>query len=63
MVDAIISDPAVAIASDGGRSHPCEAGTRVRVLARYVRDEKALTLSNAIRTLSLMPVRNASTLS
>ena len=57
VVDAIVADPAVAIASDGFRDHPRGAGTRARVLARYVREQKSMTLSAAIRKMSLMPAQ------
>ena len=57
VVDAIIADPLVAIASDGVKDHPRGAGTYARVLARYVRDQKRITLNDAIRKMSLMPAQ------
>ena len=49
------------IASDGiienGKGHPRGAGTFARVLGRYVREEHALTLMDAVRKASLMPAR------
>jgi len=57
VVDAIIAAPLVAIASDGVKNHPRGAGTHARVLARYVRDQKAITLNDAIRKMSLMPAQ------
>jgi dihydroorotase len=61
MVRAAIADPNVMIASDGiienGKGHPRGAGTFARVLGRYVREEKALTLMDAIRKSSLMPAQ------
>ena len=57
VVDAIIASPLVAIASDGLMNHPRGAGTHARVLARYVRDLKTLTLNDAIRKMSLMPAQ------
>jgi N-acyl-D-aspartate/D-glutamate deacylase len=57
IVDAIIADPAVVIASDGFKDHPRGAGTRARVLARYVREQKTITLSDAIRKMSLLPAQ------
>lgn len=57
VVDAVIADPAVAIASDGVRDHPRGAGTHARVLARYVRDRKTISLVDAIRKMSLMPAQ------
>jgi N-acyl-D-amino-acid deacylase len=49
--------PWVMVASDGGVnvSHPRGAGTFPRVLGRYVRDEKWLTLPEAIRKMTSMP--------
>lgn len=57
VVDAIIADPLVAIASDGVKNHPRGAGTHARVLARYVRDQKTITLNDAVRKMSLMPAQ------
>ena len=52
------------IASDGGvvlfgraSPHPRSYGTFVRVLGRYVRDLKVLTLEDAIRKMSSFPAR------
>src|SRR5687767_3942820 len=49
------------VASDGilenGLGHPRVAGTFARVLGRYVRERKVLSLTNAIRKMSLMPAR------
>jgi N-acyl-D-amino-acid deacylase len=38
--------------------HPRAYGSFARVLAKYVRDEKAITLAEAIRKLSGLPARN-----
>jgi hypothetical protein len=57
VVDAIIAAPLVAIASDGLMNHPRGAGTHSRVLARYVRDQKTITLNDAIRKMSLLPAQ------
>jgi N-acyl-D-aspartate/D-glutamate deacylase len=57
VVDAVIAHPLVTIASDGLKDHPRGAGTHARVLARYVREQKTITLSNAIRKMSLMPAQ------
>lgn len=56
-VDRDILNPLVMIASDGEPTHPREAGTYCRVLARYVRQQQSLTLSDAIRKMSLMPAQ------
>src|ERR1700733_2395163 len=55
IVDKVIPHPLVMIASDGIESHPRNAGTYSRVLARYVRGEGTVTLMDAIRKMSLMP--------
>jgi N-acyl-D-aspartate/D-glutamate deacylase len=57
VVDAVLADPSVMIASDGVKDHPRGAGTHARVLARYVRDQKTLTLMDAMRKMSLMPAQ------
>jgi N-acyl-D-aspartate/D-glutamate deacylase len=57
IVDAIIPNPLVMIASDGLESHPRNAGTYSRVLAQYVRDKKTLTLMEALRKMTLMPAQ------
>jgi hypothetical protein len=60
-VDAVIRHPLVMIASDGhvagGKGHPRTAGTYARILKRYVREQKSLTLADAIRKMSLMPAQ------
>jgi len=55
MVDKVIPDPLVMIASDGLEGHPRNAGTYSRVLAQYVREKGTITLMDAIRKMSLMP--------
>jgi dihydroorotase len=49
------------IASDGrleqGKGHPRTAGTFARVLAQYVRQERALPLMDALRKMTLMPAQ------
>jgi N-acyl-D-aspartate/D-glutamate deacylase len=61
IVRLAVADPTVMIASDGildnGKGHPRAAGTYARVLGRYVREEHALSLSDAIRKMSLMPAQ------
>ena len=67
MVRAAIAHPAVMIASDGiiedGKGHPRGAGTFARVLGQYVREEKALTLMEAVRKSSLMPAQRLESMS
>jgi N-acyl-D-aspartate/D-glutamate deacylase len=55
--DAAITNPLVMIASDGEIGHPRNAGTYSRVLARYVRSQRSLTLMDAIRKMTLLPAR------
>src|SRR5207248_7906765 len=61
IVKLAMGDPMVMIASDGilenGKGHPRCAGTNARVLGRYVREEHALTLMDAIRKMTLMPAQ------
>ena len=57
VVDAVMSDPLVIVASDGSNEHPRGAGTRARVLSRYVRDQGSLSLMYAIAKMSLMPAQ------
>ena len=57
VVDAVIADPLVSIASDGELGHPRNAGTFCRILARYVRDLRTVTLMDAVRKMSLMPAQ------
>jgi N-acyl-D-aspartate/D-glutamate deacylase len=59
VVRLAIADPLTMIASDGildhGKGHPRAAGTYARVLGRYVRQQHALTLMDAVRKMTLMP--------
>jgi N-acyl-D-aspartate/D-glutamate deacylase len=67
MVRAAITNPLVMIASDGllanGQGHPRGAGTYARVLGKYVREEKALSLMDVIRKSSLMPAQRLESMS
>ena len=57
VVNAVMTEPSVMIASDGIGLHPRGAGTRARVLAQYVRERKSMSLTDAIRKMSLMPAQ------
>ena len=57
MVDQVIAQPLVMIASDGADGHPRNAGTYSRVLAHNVRELGSITLMDAIRKMSLMPAQ------
>jgi N-acyl-D-aspartate/D-glutamate deacylase len=61
MVDAVIRDPLVMIASDGAPGHPRNAGTYSRILGHYVRETGMLSLMDAIRKMSLMPAQRMET--
>jgi N-acyl-D-aspartate/D-glutamate deacylase len=61
-IRSAVVDPLTMFASDGfdvlaGTGHPRSAGTYTRVLARYVRQEGALTLMQALRKMTLMPAQ------
>jgi len=63
-VDKIIQHPMTSIASDGpmtifgvGSPHPRTYGTFARVLGRYVRERKILTLEEAIRKMTGLPAQ------
>ena len=61
MVAVAINSPLTMIASDAywdnGAGHPRTTGTFSRVLGRYVREAGSLKLMDAIRKMTLMPVR------
>jgi N-acyl-D-aspartate/D-glutamate deacylase len=57
MVDAVIANPLVMVASDGEPDHPRGAGTYAHILARHVRERGSITLMDAIRKMSLMPAQ------
>jgi N-acyl-D-aspartate/D-glutamate deacylase len=67
MVRLAIANPPTTIASDGnlmnGQGHPRGAGTYERVLGKYVREEKALSLMDAIRKSTLMPAQRLESMS
>ena len=60
-VRTVIRHPLSMIASDSvnpmGKPHPRVYGTYTRVLAKYVREEKVLTLEEAVRKMTSMPAR------
>ena len=61
IVRLAIAHPNVMIASDGildeGKGHPRAAGTYARVLGRYVREQHALTLMEAVRKMTILPAQ------
>jgi N-acyl-D-amino-acid deacylase len=66
-VRAVLSHPQVSVASDGwtlrpsgaGRPHPRSFGTFARVLGRYTRDARLLTLADAVRKMTSLPASRA----
>ena len=56
-----VTHPDIMIASDGlitgGKGHPRGAGSYARMLGRYVREEKSITLMQALRKMSLLPAQ------
>jgi N-acyl-D-aspartate/D-glutamate deacylase len=61
IVEGALKSPLTMIASDGilenGKGHPRTSGTYTRVLGQYVRKQKALTLMDALRKMTLMPAQ------
>src|SRR5688572_646722 len=53
----VVAHPLTMIASDGLRGHPRHAGTSARILGRYVREQKLLSLMQAVEKLALLPAR------
>lgn len=60
-IKAGITSPGVMIASDGmpyaKLAHPRTAGTFTRVLGKYAREEKVISLSEAIEKMTLLPAK------
>jgi N-acyl-D-amino-acid deacylase len=64
-VKYVMQIPWVSIASDGsavnlmepGKPHPRSFGTNVRVLGKYVRDDKVLSLEDAVRKMTSLPAQ------
>jgi len=63
-VTKVIAHPYIAICSDGrirkfgiGKPHPRNYGTFPRVIAKYVREEKRMSLVEAVRKMSSLPAR------
>lgn len=67
MVRMALAHPVVMVASDGimenGIGHPRAVGTYSRLLGKYVREDRALSLMNAIRKSSLMPAQRLEAIS
>lgn len=58
-IETFYRQPWVMVASDGGlgQAHPRSAGTFPRVLGRFVRDNKWLTLPDAVRKMTSLPAQ------
>lgn len=65
MLATAITSPLTMIASDtywqNGTGHPRTSGTFSKVLGRYVREMKSLSLMDAVRKMTLMPARRLET--
>lgn len=63
IVRLMLADPGPLFGSDGGRglvdepTHPRASGTFARILGHYVRDEKLLSLPDALRRMTIEPAR------
>ncbi len=63
--DQAYRDPGVIVASDGGFQlqngvpigHPRSAGTHARILGRFVRERKVISLMDGVRKMTLLPAR------
>lgn len=51
------SDSGASLHKPGSEGHPGSYGTFTRILRKYVREEKVLTLENAIRKISSLPAQ------
>ncbi len=56
-LETFIRHPRIMFSSDGslGGSHPRSAGSFTRVLARYVRERKTISLAEAVRKMTSLP--------
>lgn len=63
VITAALQSPLPMIASDGGRdaddnpTHPRASGTFARILGHYVREERLLPLTEALRRMTIEPAR------
>lgn len=56
-VDKVITHPLVMMGTDGVQPHPRTYGTAPRIIRRYVRELKLLTLEEAIKKMTSMPAK------
>jgi len=57
IVQLAVADPSIIMISDSVTGHPRSAGSFARVLGKYVREAKALSLMDALRKLTLLPAQ------
>lgn len=57
MTLAAVTSPLTIVASDGGTGHPRGAGTFARILGRYVREQGALELMDALARMTIRPAQ------
>jgi len=66
IVKFTIADPLVIIASDGtlteGKGHPRGVGSFARLLGKYVREEKIISLMEGLRKITIMPAQRLETI-
>jgi len=55
VVDGILENPLVMVASDGGPGHPRNAGTYGKFYNTYVRERGTVTVMEAMRKMSYLP--------
>jgi N-acyl-D-aspartate/D-glutamate deacylase len=61
VVQGAAAHPLTMVASDGSLQHPRGQGTFARVLGRYVRETKTLTLMAALGKMTIMPAKRLET--
>jgi dihydroorotase-like cyclic amidohydrolase len=61
VVAAAAAHPLTMIASDGSMEHPRGSGSFARILGRYVREGKAVSLADALAKMTIMPARRLET--
>ena len=61
ILHAVLSSPFIMLATDGfltgGKGHPRTSGSFSRVLGKYVREEKIITLMDGLRKMTIMPAK------
>ena len=61
MTKQVINHPSVMISNDGniqnGKGHPRISGSFTKVLGKYVRDQKAISLMDALRKMTIDPAK------